>query len=135
METKMQNPTYLKKSALFFALVMITTHAWSFGGGDARSSAHCEEPKFKNMKPPKVIAPAGEFSFTASSNTVPDSIQVVIKGQKIQANVRDHYGFQVKGNMPAELTDGYALIKISAHSKPASCIGEASWLVKIVAPE
>lgn len=132
----MQITKFLKKSALFLVLAITAANAWSFGGGDdRRPGARCEEPKFKNTKPPKLIAPGGEFSFTASSNTVPESIKVVIKGQNINLNVRDHYGYQVTGNMPVELTEGYALIKIKANSNPGSCIAEHAWLVKIVKPE
>ncbi|MGH8558528.1 MAG: hypothetical protein ACRESZ_13920 [Methylococcales bacterium] len=127
----MHKTTFLKKSAVFLVLAIAATNVWSFGGGGG-NPAKCVEPKFKNIKPPKVIAPGGELSFTASDNTDPSSIKVIIKGHPIDLDVKDHYGFQVKGNMPAELTDGYALIKITANSRPESCVARDSWLVKIV---
>ncbi len=127
----MHKTTFLKKSAVFLVLGIAATNVWGFGGGGGYS-AKCVEPRFKNIKPPKVIAPGGEISFTASTNTDPNSIKVVVKGHKIDLDVKDHYGFQVRGNMPVELTDGYALIKITANSKPESCVTEDAWLVKIV---
>lgn len=127
----MPKTTFLEKGAVFLALGIAAANVWSFGDGGG-SREKCVEPKFKNIKPSKIIAPGGEFSFTASENTDPNSIKVIIKGQRIDLNVRDHYGFQVRGNMPAQLTEGFALIKISANSKPESCIAEDSWLVKIV---
>ncbi|MGR9105949.1 MAG: hypothetical protein ACU843_03365 [Gammaproteobacteria bacterium] len=129
----MNNTSFLKKSAVILALGIAATNVWGFGGGGGRDRlATCEEPRFKNMKPPKIIAPGGKFSFTASDNTEPDSIKVLIKGHDIPLKVDDAYGIQVSGNMPSEVTDGYALIKISANSRPRACVGEGAWLVKIV---
>lgn len=127
----MHKTTLLKKSAVFLLLGIAATNVWSFGGGGG-NPAKCVEPSFKNMKPPKVIAPGGEFSFTASENTDPSSIKVIIKGLNVKLDVKDRYGYQVRGKMPAELTDGYALIKISANSRPESCNAEDAWLVKVV---
>lgn len=127
----MKKITLLEKCLVFLAFGITASNVWSFGEGGGYS-AKCNEPKFKNIKPQKIITPGGEFSFTASENTEPASIKVTIKGQKIALDVKEHYGIQVKGNMPPELTEGYALIKITAYSNPVSCDKEQAWLVKIV---
>lgn len=122
---------FLKKSSVCLMLVLTASNTYGFGGDEVRR-AKCDEPRFKNMKPAKLIAPGGEFSFTVSTNAVSESISATIKGYKADLTVENDYGYQVKGNMPSELTEGYALIKIKANSRPSSCIGEKAWLVKIV---
>lgn len=126
----MQIKIFLEKSTYSLLLGFATTNAWSFGGGGGEFRDRCVEPQFKNTKPAKLIAPGGEFSFTASDNTIPDSIKVIIKGHEVDLDVRNDYGYQVKGNLPDGVT-GYALIKISAHSQPKTCVGEFAWLVKV----
>ncbi len=123
---------FLKKSLIFLVLSIITTNVWSYGGGGGYKT-ECKEPAFKNQKPPKssVVAPGSEFSFTASQNTIPGSIKASVKGIKVKLEVKDYYGLQVTGNIPAELIDVYAVIKISGYSHPKSCITEESWLIKI----
>jgi hypothetical protein len=128
----MHKTTFLKRSAVFLLLGIAASNVWSFAGGGGAPRVTCQEPKFKNIKPPKLIAPGGEFSFTTSSDANPGSIEVVIKGKKIDVDVTDDYGLQVKGKLPAELTEGYVLIKIRATSRQGPCIAEDAWLVKIV---
>lgn len=127
----MQITSFCNRIAVFSILFFAVSPVWSFGGGGDGYSPKCKPPKFKNLKPAKNIEPGGELSFTASSNTLPDSIQVVIKDLKVDLTVRDHYGYQVKGNLPAELTEGFALANIIAHSSPNTCITEKKWLFKI----
>ena len=122
---------FLKKSSVCLLLAIAASNAWSFGGTEVRPS-RCVEPTFKNKKPAKLIPPGGEFSFTVSTNAVPESITATIKGYKPDLKVEKDYGYQVKGNLPVELTDGYALIKIKATSRPSTCVAEDGWLVKIV---
>lgn len=121
----------LQKIFLILLLGIITCNAWGYGGGGGGYSTKCKKPSFKNFSPEKLIAPGGEFSFTASSNTDAKSIKVVIKGHKIDLKVKDDYGYQVSGNLPPELTDGFARVKIKANSTPKSCIAEGGWLLKI----
>lgn len=121
----------LQKFLVFLVLVGLSTQTWSYGGGGGGSS--CKEPSFKNMTPPKstVVEPGAEFSFTASSNTNPKSIKVVVKGQEVDLQVEKNGAIKVTGNLPPELTDGYARINITASSSPSSCQGEGGWLLKI----
>jgi len=126
----MHKSTFLNKSLILLGLVIITNNVWSYGGGGGYSTT-CKPPEFKNMKPAKNISPGGEFSFTASSNTVPGSIKVEAKGHKIDLSMKENFGLQVSGNLPAELVDGYARIKITGSSTPKSCVTEDGWLVKI----
>lgn len=123
----MNKTRFLTKILVFLALSMTAFNVWSW------EAPACKEPAFKNEKPPKssVVAPGSEFSFTASPNTIPGSIKAWIEDIEVDLDVKDHYGYRVTGNLPAELTDAYALIKIRAHSGPKSCYTEKRWLIKI----
>lgn len=127
----MRKLTFPKKTLVLLVLGMVASNVWSYGGGGGGYSTTCKKPAFKNFSPAKLIVPGGEFSFTASSNTDAKSIKVVVKGIKVDLNIDDHYGYQVSGNLPPELTDGYARLKIKANSTPKSCIAEDGWLLKI----
>ncbi len=127
----MQIISFCNRIAVFLILFFAVSPVWSFGGGGDGYSPKCNPPKFKNLEPAKNIEPGGELSFTASSNTLPDSIKVVIKDYKVALTVKDNYGYQVKGNLPPELTEGFALANIIAHSSPNTCITEQKWLFKI----
>ena len=114
----MNKTRFLTKILVFLALSMTAINVWSW------EAPACKEPAFKNQKPPKssVVAPGSEFSFTASPNTMPGSIKAWIEDIEVDLDVKEHYGYRVTGNLPAELTGVYAVIKIRAHSRPESCI-------------
>ncbi|GEM_PF-2003047 len=129
----MQITTFFNRNFLVLVLFLVASPVWSYGGGGGGGGyvPKCVPPKFKNLKPAKNIEPGGQISFTASSNTLPNSIQVIIKEYKVDLDVRDHYGYQVTGNLPNELSEGFVLANIVAHSSPNSCITEQKWLLKI----
>lgn len=115
----------IRNISAFFVLMVVVAPAWSW------RPAECVPPKFKNLKPAKEIEAGGELSFTASSGTMPGSIELVVKGYKVDLEVRDDYGYQVTGRLPEELKEGFALGNIKAHSRKADCITEKKWLFKI----
>lgn len=110
-------------------LVFVTPNAWS----NRCAGRDCKEPSFSDMAPEKstVVGPGTEFSFTASSNTNPDSIKVMVKGYEVDLNIINNGSIKVTGKLPDEITEGYARINITASSSPSSCIGNSGWLLKI----
>jgi hypothetical protein len=115
-------------------LLGVTSTSWAYGGGGSSSTKACAKPKFSNFAPAanSEVAPGTSFSFTASSNTYANSIQVSVKGQAadIQTEQQGSGDIAVKGNLPASLKGTYARIDISADGK-ARCKGTGGWLVKI----
>ncbi|MGH8552693.1 MAG: hypothetical protein ACRERS_05300 [Methylococcales bacterium] len=122
---------FLQQSLAFALLVVFTSSAWSYGGGGGEAGK-CKKPAFKDMNPPQSseVSPGAEFSFTASSNTNPQSIKVAVKGHPVDLKLKTNGSIKVTGNLPAEVTEGYARINISATSS-GSCAMQDGWLLKI----
>ena len=127
MEAKMNKTRFLMELLLFLALSITAINVWGW------KAPACIQPAFKNEKPPKssIVPPGSEFSFTASPNTMPSSIRAWVEDIEVNLDIIENYGYRVTGNLPAELVDVYAVIKIRAHSEPKSCNTEKRWLIKI----
>ena len=127
----MNNSFSLRQFPWLLLLAFITSNAWAYGGGGGQADK-CRKPAFDDMVPPKssVVAPGDEFSFSASSNTNPKSIKVVVKGQSVDLNISKNGKIKATGKLPADLKAGYARINITANSS-SKCIGEGGWLLKI----
>jgi|JYMV01.1.fsa_nt_gi hypothetical protein len=125
---------YMLFSNLLVVLVLglAPPNAWSYGGGGSQSTS-CKKPSFKDMTPVKgtVVSPGARFSFTASSNTNPRSIKVVVKGNEVELSVEKNGSINVSGNLPSSIKGGYARVNISASSSPSSCMGKDGWLLKL----
>lgn len=121
----------LFKGLAFILFGLAATNVWSYGGGGGQASK-CKKPTFKDMTPPKssVVPPGAEFAFTASSNTNPKSIKVVVKGHEVNLDIKKSGNIKVSGNLPAEITEGYARVNISASSS-AKCSAKDGWLLQI----
>lgn len=78
-----------------------------------------------------VVSPGARFSFTASANTNPKSIKVVVKGNEVELSVEKNGSVNVSGNLPSSIKGGYARVNISASSSPNSCVGTDGWLLKL----
>ncbi|MDO9163072.1 MAG: hypothetical protein Q8N35_17550 [Methylococcaceae bacterium] len=121
-------------SLWILTLMIFTSTAWAYGGGSSSSSKACTKPKFTEWVPTEnaEVAPGAAFSFTASANTYPDSIKVLVKGQPVAIKVtpRESGSFEVSGELPKSLTATYARIAISADGQ-SNCKGADGWLVKI----
>lgn len=116
----------------FLMLMTVTGATWAYGSGS--SSKACAKPEFTHFTPAEntEIAAGSAFSFTASANTYPNTIKVVVKGLPATLNVtpRTEGGFQVSGTIPASLKGVYARIAITADAQN-NCKGDGGWLVKI----
>ncbi|MGR9105617.1 MAG: hypothetical protein ACU843_01690 [Gammaproteobacteria bacterium] len=126
------NTRILPRQLLAFLLLgFFAANAWAYGGGGGQA-AKCSKPSFKDMTPPQssVMSPGAEFSFSASPNTNPESIKVVVKGHPVDLKIAKNGSIKVVGNLPPEVTEGYARINITAHSS-AKCEVTDGWLVKI----
>ena len=55
----------------------------------------------------------------------------MFKDHKVDLNVKDHYGYQVSGNLPEDMPEGFVLANLIAHSSPDTCITEKKWLFKV----
>ena len=123
--------SFLPKILVFLLLGLCVTNAWCYGGGGGQANK-CKKPSFEDMSPPKssVVAPGTEFSFTASENTNPRSIKVVVKGHDVDLKIESNGRIKVTGNLPPEVKEGYARVNISATSS-AKCSAQDGWLLKI----
>ena len=126
----------------FTALILLSvcaTAAQAYGGGE--SSNHCDKPVFSDFQPApnKYTQSFSEFSFIASANTTPTSIEVNISAgtakyhfpaKELEITQQRSGRFEVKGKMERPLEHGFVRISASAHSKP-SCTHTDGLLVRI----
>lgn len=127
----MNKNIFLRQWLVFFLLVFFATGALSYGGGGGEASK-CKKPAFKDLSPPQssVVSPGTGFSFTASANTNPASIKVEVMGHEVDLGIKKNGNIKVSGNLPSELTEGYARINILARSS-GRCEMRDGWLLKI----
>jgi hypothetical protein len=126
----------MKRSNFFwiFVLMLVTSTSWAYGGGGSSTKA-CAKPKFTDFVPAEnaEVAAGSGFSFTASANTHPESIKVLVKGLPATIKVTPKNAgssFEVNGTLPDALKGTYARIAIEADA-PSNCKGGGGWLVKI----
>ena len=101
----------------------------AFAYGSSSSSSSCKKPSFSEFKPSanKYLQSFREFSFTASSDTSPSSIEVDISA----GSTKEHFTskqlaitpqasgrLDVKGKLNKPFQHGFARISVKAHSKP-----------------
>ena len=118
-------------AVLLFGLV-VTGSAWAYGSGSGGAMT-CKKPKFSDFSPPHLaeVSPMSEFSFTASAATLPGTINVSVKKEKVDVTVTEERNqFRVTGLLPESLKGTYARITVNAMG-PNNCKGEDGWLVKI----
>lgn len=119
---------------LTITLMLVAGNAFGYGGGGSSSTKACEKPKFTGFNPAEnsEVAPGSAFSFTASKNTYPNTIQVTVKGKaaSIQAAPKNDGTFAVNGKLPGDVKGTFARITIAADAQ-GNCKGTGGWLVKI----
>jgi hypothetical protein len=117
-----------------FALMIVTSTCWAYGGGSSSSSKACDKPKFTDFVPAEnaEVAAGSAFSFSASKNTYPKTIKVSVKGQPatIKVDKKNDGTFAVSGTLPTSAKGAYARIAITADAQ-SNCKGAGGWLVKI----
>ena len=125
----------MKRSNCFLALalMLVTSTSWAYGGGGSSSKA-CAKPKFTDFVPAEnaEVTAGSDFSFTASKNTYPTTINVNIKEQPatIKVDKKSDGTFAVSGSLPSSVKGAFARIAITADAQ-SSCKGAGGWLVKI----
>ncbi|MCX7098445.1 MAG: hypothetical protein NTV43_11150 [Methylococcales bacterium] len=120
---------------LWILLLMMatTTHAWAYGSSSSSKKA-CDKPKFSEFSPINnaLVRAKSAFSFVASGNTHPESIEVSVKDQIVPVTITPkNQSFLVTGALPETLTKDFARINITANG-PNQCKGSAGWLIKIM---
>lgn len=112
--------------------VAVFDNAAAYGGSSSSKKA-CKQPKFSRFSPPHLatIRPQGEFSFIASANTLPDSIQVSVKNEPVTISVSEAKPqYLVTGQLPASVQGSHARINIKA-TAAGRCKGSGGWLLKL----
>lgn len=118
-------------SLITLTLMLASSQAWAYGSDS--SSKACEKPKFSHFEPANnsSVAPHATFSFIASQQTLPDSLQVTVKGQPVELTITaKNQVFYVQGQLPVSLNNEFVRINIAADS-PHKCRGADGWLLKI----
>lgn len=131
----------MHKFAFAAALLTMTVGSAHAYGNNAGTGHHCDKPQFSDFQPAanKYLQSFNEFSFIASSNTVPTSLEATISA----AGSKFHFGhkdlriepmksgrFEVTGRLPKPLGHGFIRLDFKAHSKP-SCETSFGYLLRI----
>ena len=122
----------MQKIFVFLMVAVFSTSAFAYGGGGS-SRKSCKQPKVSKQTPPKssVVAPGSEISFSLSRDTNLNSIEVSVKGEKVDVDIaQEKFKLAVTGRLPESIKDGYAKIVIKAKSK-SKCAMKGGWLLKI----
>ncbi len=122
------------KLVTLFMLAFFSTHLLAYGSSSSSKKA-CKKPKISQFTPPHLtpVKPQSEFSFKISASTNPDSIQVNVKKQAVEVNIKqDGNTFWVSGVLPETLQDTYARVAIDATGNNG-CKATDGWLLKIEA--
>lgn len=120
-------------------LSLAANTAFAYGGGSSSSS--CEKPNFSEFQPSanKYLQNLREFSFVASSNTSPGSIEVNISAgqykehitaKQLEITPQPSGRLEVKGKLNQPFQHGFARISVTAHSKPG-CDKTDGFLVRV----
>ncbi len=123
--------------AIFLGLSLNTAHAY----GSGQSSSHCEKPVFSEFQPAanKYLQSFNEFSFLASSNTTPTSVEVQINAgankyhfthKDLEITPQKSGRLEVSGKLPRPLEHGFVRLSVTAHSKPG-CERTDGYLLRI----
>ena len=120
-------------------LLLGTQSVFAYGGN--QGSHACDKPQYSEYQPApnKYNQSFSEFSFVASSNTTPTSINVEISvgggkliftPKELIITTRATGQFEVKGKLDRPMEHGFARINITAHSKPG-CEKTDGFLVRV----
>lgn len=124
-------------AALCLGLWVSASHAY----GSQQSAGHCEKPTFSDFQPApnKYTQSFLEFSFVASSHTVPASISVNVSAgelkyqftaKELQIKPRQNGQLEVRGKLPRPIEHGFARVSMTGHVKPG-CDKTDGYLVRI----
>lgn len=128
---------YIASIAILLCLQFETAFAY----GSSSSSSSCKKPSFSEFKPAanKYLQSFREFSFTASANTSPNSIEVNISAggikehftaKQLEITPQTNGQLGVKGKLNKPFQHGFARISVTAHSKPG-CDHSDGYLLRV----
>lgn len=125
----MDKTVYQQKFLVFLVMVLIAPSAWS----NRCAGRGCNPPAFKDMVPAagSAVSRGSDFSFTASPNTNPRSIRVMVKGHEVALEIEQRGPIRVRGKLPSDILGAYARVNITGSSSQSSCVGNGGWLLKI----
>ncbi len=125
-------------TTLFVALatnLMVFSTVYAYGSS---SGVVCKKPAVKTIAPTgdsgAISVEAGsEVSFEVSSDAKQKGIKLSAKDidMPTQINKLSNGKFEVKGNLPESLTEGYASVILTAPADNGQCSGEGKVLVQI----
>ncbi len=104
--------------------------AYGSGGGSKKT---CAKPKFSKFIPENlaVVEPQAEFSFVASAQTNPKSIEVSVKKQAVEIAIEKvGSSYSVSGKLPDTLVGTFARVVIKGVGMN-NCPATDGWLLKI----
>lgn len=119
------------KLLMILTLSIMTTNVMAYGSSSSKKA--CKKPTFKNFTPAHLatVESNTEFSFLASSLTNPDTINVTIKKQTVDVEIKkNNNAFLVTGTLPESLQNTYARVVINA-TGTNKCKGNDGWLLNI----
>lgn len=113
----------------------------AFAYGSGASSSSCVKPTFSEFQPAanKYLQSFREFSFVASSNTTPTSIEVNISAgqtkqhfntKELEITTRKSGQLEVSGKLDRPFQHGFVRISVTAHSKPG-CEKTDGYLIRV----
>ena len=128
-------------SAITAMLLSLAAHTAFAYGGSSSSSSSCEKPHFSEFQPSanKYLQHLREFSFVASANTSPSSIEVNISAgqykehisaKQLEITPQPSGRLEVKGKLNHPFQHGFARISVTARSKPG-CEKTDGFLVRV----
>ena len=105
---------------LLLSVIQGNAMSMEFTGHHGGVIISCKEPEFygENPRPDATLALLEKISFTASDNTLPESIEVLINLKPVKTEIvrNRNQTLGVSANLPAPLTQGRAWIKVTAYS-------------------
>ena len=115
--------------------LMVSSSVYAYGSS---SGVVCKKPVVKTLAPTgdsgAISVEAGsEVSFEVSNDAKQKGIKLSAKDidMPMQINKLSNGKFEVKGNLPESLTEGYASVILTAPAGNGQCSGEGKVLVQI----
>ncbi|WP_150049182.1 MULTISPECIES: hypothetical protein [Methylomonas] len=130
-----------KFSGLLMGLLIGALPGQVLAYGSGSGSVRCDKPEFSNFDPAanKYVQQFREFSFVASANTTPASIEVNVSAgtNKYHFNAKQLVitpqrsgRFEVSGKLDRPFQHGFVRLSVTAHTKP-NCIHTDGYLIRV----
>ncbi len=110
----------------------------AYGYGSSGQRVICKKPIVKTLSPAPAsgaipVTAGSEFSFEVSNDAKQKAITLSAKDIDMPAQITTlpNGKFQVTGNLPESLTEGYASVVLTAPAGNGKCSGQGKVLVQI----